>query len=66
MDKESLQTGKSYLHKHTKIIDGIHRTAERWMKCKEITAEGAIFGRNFEPDIGLTDEQIRRELFEEK
>lgn len=66
MDKNRLQIGKAYLQKRNTDIDGIQRTAERWMKCKEITAEGAIFGRNFEPDIELTNEQIGRELFEEK
>lgn len=66
MDKNRLQIGKSYIHKRTTVIDGVKRTAERWSKCKSITETGAVFGRNFEPDIVLTDEQIERELFEEK
>ncbi len=66
MDKSRLKIGKPYLCKRSTVIDDVQRTAERWMKCKEITAEGAIFGRNFEPDIELTNEQIGRELFEEK
>lgn len=66
MDKNNLQTGKSYIHKRTTVIDGVQRTAERWLKCKEITETGAVFKRLFEPDIILTDKEISEQLFEDK
>lgn len=64
MDKNRLQIGKSYIHKRTTVIDGVKRTAERWLKCKEITDTGAVFYRDFEPDILLTDKEIQDELHE--
>lgn len=64
MTKSDLQTGKSYLHIRQTIIDGIPRTAERWMKCERITDTGAVFSRDFELEIVLTDEQIEKELTE--
>lgn len=62
MTKSDLQTGKSYLHIRQTIIDGIPRTAERWMKCERITDTGAVFSRDFEPEIVLTDKEIDEEL----
>lgn len=62
MTKSDLQTGKSYLHIRQTIIDGIPRTAERWMKCERITDTGAVFSRDFEPEIVLTDKEIEEEL----
>ena len=62
MTKSDLQIGKSYLHVRQTIIDGIPRTAERWLKCEEITPDGAIFSRDFEPEIYLDNQQIQEEL----
>lgn len=66
MDKKRLQIGKSYLQKRSTEIDGVQRTAERWLKCKEITETGAAFKRLFEPNIILTDKEISEQLFEDK
>ena len=64
MTKSDLQTGKSYLHVRQTIIDGIPRTAERWMRCEQITPTGAVFSRDFETEIELSVEQIEQELME--
>lgn len=64
MIKEDLLVGKSYLHVRQTIIDGIPRTAERWLRCKEITSTGARFSRLYEPIIELTDREIELELQE--
>lgn len=66
MDKNRLQIGKSYLQKRSTEIDGVQRTEERWLKCKDITETGAVFKRLFEPDIILTDKEISEQLFEDK
>ena len=65
MDKKDLIPGKAYLHKRTTVIDGIKRQAERWIRCESITETGAVFQRYFEPDITLTNAQIREELYRE-
>ena len=65
MNKNDLIPGKAYLHKRTTVIDGINRQAERWIRCERITEAGAVFSRYFEPDITLTDKQIREELYRE-
>ena len=62
MRKSDLITGRKYLHKRHTMISGIHRTAERWMKCERITDTGAVFSRDFEPEIVLTDKEIEEEL----
>lgn len=62
MRKSDLITGRKYLHKHHIMFSGIHRTAERWMKCERITDTGAVFSRDFEPEIVLTDKEIEEEL----
>ena len=64
MTKSDLQTGKSYLHVRQTIIDGIPRTAERWIKCEEINSTGARFSRLYEPIIEITDREIELELQE--
>lgn len=64
MDKKKLIPGKKYQQKRKTIIDGIPREAERWMKCERITDTGAIFSRDFEPDIELTNREIREEIME--
>ena len=64
MTKSDLQTGKSYLHVRQTSIDGIPRTAERWLRCEEITSTGARFSRLYEPIIEITDREIELELQE--
>ena len=64
MTKSDLLVGKSYLHVRQTIIDGIPRTAERWLKCEEINSTGARFSRLYEPIIEITDREIELELQE--
>lgn len=64
MKKIELQTGRKYLHVRKTIIDGIPRTAERWLRCEEITSTCARFSRLYEPIIELTDREIELELQE--
>lgn len=64
MDKKKLTPGKKYQQKRKTVIDGIPREAERWLKCERITDTGAIFSRDFEPEIELTDKEIRKEIIE--
>ena len=64
MDKKKLTPGKKYQQKRKTVIDGIPREAERWLKCERITDTGAIFSRDFEPEIELTDKEIREEIIE--
>ena len=64
MKKTELQLGRKYLHVRKTIIDGIPRTAERWLRCEEITSTGARFSRLYEPIIELTDREIEMELQE--
>ena len=64
MNKKKLQPGKKYLHRRQTMIDDVLREAERWIKCERITPTGAIFSRDFEPRIRMTDAQIEREVFE--
>ena len=64
MKKNNLQPGRKYLHRRQTVIDGVLREAERWIKCERITPTGAIFSREFEPRIRMTDAQIEREVYE--
>ena len=64
MNKKKLQPGKKYLHRRQTMIDDVLREAERWIKCERITPTGAIFSRDFEPRIRMTDAQIEREVHE--
>lgn len=64
MNKSGLVTGKRYLHRRQCMIDGLVHEAERWIRCEEITAKGAIFSRHYEPPFELTDAQIEREIKE--
>ena len=64
MKKTDLQLGRKYIHKRQTMIDGVLREAERWIKCERITLTGAIFSREFEPRIRMTDAQIEREVYE--
>lgn len=64
MEKNKIIPGKKYQQKRKTVIDGIQREAERWLKCERITDTGAIFSRDFEAEIELTDKEIREELIE--
>lgn len=64
MNKNKLIPGNKYIHKRKIIIDGIYREAERRIKCERIMDTGAIFSRDFEAEIELTDREIREELIE--
>lgn len=63
MNKSKLQVGKKYLHIRKTVIDGVEREAERWMRCEKITIPGAIFSRDLEPEIYLTNDEIEGELY---
>ena len=65
MNKKNLHPGRKYLHRRRTVIAGIPRQAERWIKCERITPTGAIFSREFEPRIRMTDAQIEREVYEQ-
>lgn len=62
MKKADLIPGRKYLRRRSTTINGILRTAERWIKCERITDTGAVFSREFEEDMTLTDKQIEEEL----
>ena len=62
MDKKKLKPGKKYQQKRKTVISGIPREAERWLKCERITDDGAIFSRDFESEIELTNKEIREEI----
>lgn len=64
MIKSNLVPGKRYLRRRQCMIGGIIHEAERWIRCEEITAKGAIFSRDYEPSFELTDAQIEREIRE--
>ena len=64
MKKADLIPRRKYLHRRRTEIGGITRTAERWLRCERITETGAVFSRDFEPEIELSDEQIEKELME--
>lgn len=65
MDKKNLKPRKKYLHRRKTVISGVIREAERWIRCEEIMSEGAVFSRDFEMEIYLSDQQIREELYEQ-
>lgn len=65
MKKTDLQLGRKYIHKRQTMIDGVLREAERWIECERITETGAVFSRDFEPEIRMTDAQIEREVYEQ-
>ena len=62
MKKANLILGRKYLHRRRTVIDGIPRQAERWMRCERITPTGAVFSRDFETEIELTDKEIEEEI----
>ena len=65
MDKKNLKPRKKYLHRRKTVISGVLREAERWIRCEEIMPEGAVFSRDFEMEIYLSNQQIREELYEQ-
>lgn len=62
MKKADLVLGKKYLHRRRTVIAGIPRQAERWLRCERITPTGAVFSRDFETEIELTDKEIEEEI----
>ena len=62
MNKKNLKPGRKYLHRRQTMIDGVLREAERWIKCERITPTGAVFSRDFETEIELTDKAIEEEI----
>lgn len=64
MKKTDLLPGRKYLHRRRTEIGGVSREAERWLRCERITPTGAVFNRDFEPDIELTEKEIEEELME--
>ena len=62
MKKNNLQPGRKYLHRRQTVIDGVLHEAERWIKCERITPTGAVFSRDFEEQIELTDKEIEEEI----
>lgn len=65
MDKKKLIPGQKYLHHRKVDIAGRKMEAERWMKCESITKDGAVFSRDFEADIVLTNKEIEEDLQED-
>lgn len=64
MKKTDLQPGRKYLHRRQTMIAGFTWEAERWLRCERITGTGAVFSRDFEPEIELTEKEIEEELME--
>lgn len=64
MTKDNLIPGRKYLHRRQTVIDGITRTAERWLQCERITPTGAVFSRDFEAETVLTEKEMEEELME--
>lgn len=64
MKKADLIPGRKYLHRRRTVIAGFTREAERWLRCERITDTGAVFSRDFEPDIELEEKEIEEELME--
>lgn len=62
MKKADLVPGRKYLHRRRTVIAGIPRQAERWLRCEQITPTGAVFSRDFEEQIELTDKEIEEEI----
>ena len=65
MDKQKLIPGRKYLHREAHIINNRTIQAQRWLKCEEITEDGAVFSRYFEDKIPLSNQEIEEELIEE-
>lgn len=65
MNKNDLIPGQKYLHREAHIINSRTIKAQRWLKCEEITEDGAVFSRYFEDKIPLNNQEIEEELIEE-
>lgn len=65
MDKRNLIPGRKYLQREIHTIDNRTIKAQRWLKCEEITENGAVFSRYFEGKIPLSNQEIEKELVEE-
>ena len=65
MNKNDKITGQKYLHRKTHTIDNRTIQSHRWLKCEEITEDGAVFSRYFEDKIPLSNQEIEEELIEE-
>lgn len=65
MERSKLIPGQKYLYRKTHTIDNRTIKAQRWLKCEEITEDGAVFSRYFEDKISLSDQEIQEELIEE-
>lgn len=66
MIKTELMQGKKYLRKRQTMIDGVLREAESWMRFERTTPTGAVFSRDFELEIHLTDAEIAVEISEKR
>ena len=64
MDKNRLVPGRRNLHVRQCMIGDVLHKAERWIRCVDVTATGAVFSRDYEAQFELTDAQIARELRE--
>ena len=65
MERSKLIPGQKYLYRKTHTIDNRTIKAQRWLKCEEITEDGAVFSRYFEDKIPLSNQEIEEELREE-
>ena len=65
MNKRDLIPGRKYFHRKTHTINNRTIKAQRWLKCEEITEDGAVFSRYFEDMIPLSNQEIEEELIEE-
>ena len=65
MERSKLIPGQKYLYRKTHTIDNRKIKAQRWLKCEEITEDGAVFSRYFEDKIPLSNQEIEEELIEE-
>ncbi len=64
MDKKRIIPGQSYLHHRRIPMADRCLEAERWIRCKEITEDGAIFTHGYE-QFELKDSCIEEELIKE-
>ena len=65
MDKRKFTPGRKNHRRETQTIDNRTIKAQRWLKCEEITEDGAVFSRYFEGKIPLSNQEIEKELVEE-
>ena len=69
MDKKDLIPGKTYLRKHKVTVRGRYGNkeaeAEGYIKCMQVTPEGAVFYQSGNL-LKLKDEEIEREVREDE